>query len=74
MNILIIIYLIGVILMGWFWLCYAYCSYIRYQPITLGNVGAAICISLLSWLVLLIPIAFAFQENINIILLERNKK
>ncbi len=74
MNIFIIIYLIGVILIGWFWLCYAYCEYKSYHPITLGGIGAAICISLLSWFTILIFIAFVLQCNITITLLKRNKK
>lgn len=74
MNTLLFIYLIGVIFMGWFWLCYAYCEYKSYHPITLGGIGAAICISLLSWLTILIPIALALQCNSTIILLKRNKK
>ena len=74
MNIFIIIYLIGVILMGWFWLCYAYWEYKSYHPITLGGIGAAICISLLSWFTILIFIAFVLQCNITITLLKRNKK
>lgn len=73
MTILLIVYLIGVILMGWFWLCYAYCAYKAYQPITLGDVGAAICISLCSWFTLLVPIALTLQKKITITLLKRKE-
>lgn len=74
MNTLLIIYLIGVILIGWFWLCYAYCEYKSYRPITLGGIGASICISLLSWFTVLVLIAYVLLKNIDIIILKRNKK
>lgn len=74
MNWILIIYLIGVALIGWFWLCCAYCEYKSYQPITLGHVVAAICTSLLSWFALLVPIALILRDNLTITLLKRKEK
>ena len=74
MNTLLFIYLIGIILMILFWICDTYNEYKQYRPITIGYVCAIVCISLLSWFTILIPIALALRDNINITLLKRKEK
>ena len=74
MNTLLFIYLIGVILMTLVWICDTYNKYKQYRPITIGYVCAIVCISLLSWFTILIPIALALRDNINITLLKRKEK